>query len=268
MSTDATGTTERRYEGRTAIVTGAASGIGRAIAGAVVAEGGTVVATDIDADGLARLDADRLVTVAGDVADPSLPHRLLDTALAAGDGRIDALFNNAGIGSATPTVELADAEWRRVMDVNVDAVFRIARDVGAVMVRQGHGAILNTASVAGTFGLPGRVAYSTSKHAVVGMTKSLATEWGVHGIRVNALCPGLTETGFNAMLRTGTADGYWEKRKALVPMRRASQPEEQAEFALFMNSDRASYASGMILEVDGGSHALYSGYAVQRPQHQ
>jgi NAD(P)-dependent dehydrogenase (short-subunit alcohol dehydrogenase family) len=254
----------RRYEGRVAIVTGAASGIGRAIVEGLLAEGAFVVANDLNAEALESLADERLVTVAGDVSDPTTPSRLTEAALSLGQGRIHALFNNAGIGSSTPSLDLDPAEWRRVMDINVDAVFRLSVAVGRVMIDQGGGAILNTSSVAGTNGLPGRVAYVTSKHAVVGLTRALAVEWGVHGIRVNAICPGLTETGMSEWLRK-EAPEYWAAREAVVPLRRAGAASEQAAVALFLCSDDASYISGLIAEVDGGTHALYAGYTVSRP---
>ncbi|WP_461089905.1 SDR family NAD(P)-dependent oxidoreductase [Streptomyces incanus] len=190
---------------------------------------------------------------------------MVDSARDFGGGRIDALFNNAGVSRARPTAEVDDATWSHVMGVNNDAAFHVVTAVGRVMIEQGHGAVLNTASVAGTHGLPGNVPYVVSKHAVVGLTRALAVEWGVHGLRVNALCPGLTATGMNTRVRV-VSSGYWESREAVVPLRRAGTAEEQAAIALFLNSEEASYVSGLIAEVDGGTHALYAGYAVNRPE--
>lgn len=258
----------QRYAGKVAVVTGAASGIGLAIADGLLAEGATVVANDVNPEALAALAAgapgDRLVTMAADVAAPDTPTALVEAALDLGGGRLDALFNHAGIGSATAALDLGEDEWRRVMGINVDAAWRLAVAAGRVMVDQRGGAILNTASVAGTHGLPGRLAYVTSKHAVVGLTRALAVEWGPDGVRVNAICPGLTESGMSTRLRQ-TNPEYWSAREAVVPLRRAGHPHEQAETALFLCSDDASYVSGLVAEVDGGAHALYSGYTVSRP---
>jgi NAD(P)-dependent dehydrogenase (short-subunit alcohol dehydrogenase family) len=263
-----TSTHRRRYDGKVALVTGAGSGIGLAITRQLLAEGAWVLANDIDRQALDALTAEapseRIVTVAGDVSAPDLPQQLVDAALTAGGGRLDALFNHAGVGSARPALDLDDREWRRVMDVNVDAVYRLAVAAGRVMVDQGGGAILNTASIAGTHGLPGRLAYVASKHAVVGITRGLAVEWGQYGVRVNALCPGLTETAMSQRLREESPQ-YWEAREALVPLRRAGLADEQAATALFLNSDDAGYVSGLVAEVDGAAHALHSGYTVSRP---
>ncbi|MFB7560814.1 SDR family NAD(P)-dependent oxidoreductase [Streptomyces brevispora] len=253
-----------RYTGRVAVVTGAASGIGRAVVDGLVAEGALVVANDVSAGPLGELASDRVVTVTADVREPHAAQQLVGAARDLADGRIDALFNNAGISRPGRAAEIDEETWSHVMGVNNDAAFHVVTAVGRVMIEQGHGAVLNTASVAGTHGLPGNVPYVVSKHAVVGLTRALAVEWGVHGIRVNALCPGLTASGMNTRLRAADS-GYWEAREAVVPLRRAGTAEEQASVALFLNSPEASYVSGLIAEVDGGTHALYAGYAVNRP---
>ncbi|MFF1919784.1 SDR family NAD(P)-dependent oxidoreductase [Streptomyces sp. NPDC058221] len=253
-----------RYTGRVAVVTGAASGIGRAIVDGLVAEGALVVANDVSGGSLGELVSDRVVTVAADVREPHAAQQLVAAARDLAGGRIDALFNNAGISRPGRAEEVDEETWSHVMGVNNDAAFHVVTAVGRVMIEQGHGAVLNTASIAGTHGLPGNVPYVVSKHAVVGLTRALAVEWGVHGIRVNALCPGLTATGMNTRLRAADS-GYWQAREAVVPLRRAGTSEEQASVALFLNSSEASYVSGLIAEVDGGTHALYAGAVVNRP---
>lgn len=162
-----------------------------------------VVADDVSAGPLTELQGGRAVTIAADVREPGAAQQLVDAARDFGDSRIDALFNNAGVSRARPAAEVDDATWSHVMGVNNDAAFHVATAVGRVMIEQGHGAVLNTASVAGTHGLPGNVPYVVSEHAVVALTRALAVEWGVHGIRVNALCPGLTATGMTTRVRGG-----------------------------------------------------------------
>lgn len=253
-----------RFDGSVAVVTGAGSGIGRALVEGLLAEGAFVVANDLDVTSLAALGDDRLALVEGDVSLDSTVAAIAAAVAATEQGVAAALFNNAGIASTTPALEMTSAEWSRVMGVNVDAVFRLSVALGRGMIAAGRGAIVNTASIAGTHGLPDRSAYVVSKHALVGLTRALAVEWGPHGVRVNAFCPGLTETPINATLRAKAPD-YWAARERAVPLRRAGSAAEQAAFALHLASDDASYATGLVVEIDGGGHTLHSGYTVERP---
>lgn len=251
----------RRYEGRTAVVSGAASGIGLAITQRLLREGATVCATDINDAALRDMQAENLVTVAGDISDPMTTDRVIELAQSLNGGAIHALFNNAGISSISPAEDFEFSNWRRVMDVNLDAAFRLAQAAGRLMIAQGSGAILNTASPAGIAGIPNSIAYVASKHAIVGLTRALAVEWGKYGVRVNAICPGLTETGMNATLREEHPE-RWAQRESINPLRRGATQDEQAATALFLNSDEASYTNGQIAVVDGGQDAMFSGYAV------
>lgn len=251
----------RRYEGKVAIVTGAASGIGKAIAEQLSAEGAIVVANDLHPHALESVHGNQIHSVAADISDQATPDLLVAEALSVGTGRIDALFNNAGISVHGPAEDFDMADWRRVMDVNLDSAFLLSVAAGRIMIAQKGGAILNTASPAGIFGIPNSIAYVVSKHGLVGLTRGLAVEWGQYGVRVNAIAPGLTSTGMNTALRAEKPE-RWSGREANTPLRRGGEPSDQAAMALFLNSDEASYISGLIAPVDGGQHALFSGQAI------
>jgi NAD(P)-dependent dehydrogenase (short-subunit alcohol dehydrogenase family) len=251
----------RRYEGQVAIVTGAGSGIGRRITERLIEEGASVVANDVRESALEGLDAEFLATAVGDVSDPATADRLTESALAFGTGRIDALFNNAAMVLYKRAQDYTVEEWLRVMDVNLNSCFFVASAVGRIMIEQRSGAILNTASGAGLAGITDNIAYVASKHGVVGLTRALAVDWGPYGVRVNALAPGFTMTRMTEQFREQSPDLY-SARAAKVPLEgRAGQVDEQAAVALFLNSPEASYVSGLIAAVDGGTHALSAGYA-------
>lgn len=252
-----------RFKGRVAVVTGAASGIGKAIATAMVQEGTTVVANDISQERLDRLARELSVKcVVGDTSDPETARRIVEEALATA-GRVDILFNNAGIAKISPAEDFSVEDWRRIIDVNLSGYFYVAREVGRVMIRQRSGAILNIASTAGISGVPLNVAYTASKHGVVGLTRALAVEWARYGIRVNALCPGLTMTELVREVEA-QAPELFAARRARVLFGRPAEPEEQARVALFLVSDDAGYINGLVANVDAGNYSLYSGYDVPK----
>lgn len=254
----------QRYDGKTAIVTGAGSGIGLAMTERLLAEGAWVIANDLDVSALQARPDERLVAVAGDVTDPATGEVLAAAALDVGTGRVDALFNNAGITLFKPAEEYGIEEWDRVIAVNLSACWYVASAVGKVMIGQRRGAILNTASGAGLAGIANGVAYVASKHGVVGLTRALATDWGRFGIRVNALAPGFTMTAMSEVFRQQSPEAY-AARASRVPLHRAGEVAEQAAMALFLNSDESSYTSGLIAVVDGGTHALSAGYKPPAP---
>jgi len=251
----------QRFTDKVAIVTGAGSGIGRAIALGILDGGGSVVAGDIDADALGSLEhhAD-LAVVAGDIADPATARQLVATATG-GHGRVDIAVNNAGTIHAGAAETLTDENWQHSIDVNLTGTFFLAREAGLEMIRRRSGILLNVASMAGLAGVPENAAYVAAKHGVVGLTRGLATEWARYGIRVNALCPGLTETDIVAKMEAQAPD-MMDRRRRRIPVGRPATPSEQAAVALFLVSDEASYVNGLIANVDAGGHALYSGYAL------
>jgi NAD(P)-dependent dehydrogenase (short-subunit alcohol dehydrogenase family) len=252
-----------RFEGKTAIVTGAGAGIGRAVVAKLTEEGATVVACDLREERLADYaDRDRVLPVAADTADPATAERLVAAALERG-GSLDVVVNNAAIFITRPAEDYTDEDWRRNMAVNLDGYFYLARAAGRRMIEAGGGAIVNVASPAGMNGIPENIAYVASKHGVVGLTRALAIEWARYGIRVNAVSPGFTETEATKEFEAQNP-GMLKGRKARVLADRPGRTEEQANVIAFLAGDEASYVSGLIANVDHGSLALYSGYAVPR----
>ncbi len=239
---------EDRFTGRTAIVTGAASGIGAAITRALVQEGAQVLAADINAQAFTDTP-DNVVTHACDVADAKQVDAMVEAALAR-FGRVDMLFNNAGIGCLAETPDMDDETWERVFAVNVHAVLYACRATIPHMRQQGGGAIVNTASISGLYGDYSFTAYNASKGAVVNYTRSLAVDHGRDNIRVNALCPGfIQETGLTLGIE-GTPLG--ERWHQAIPMGRGGSAREMADVAVFLASDQASYMTGSIVVADGG----------------
>ncbi|BDG01425.1 GolD/DthD family dehydrogenase [Anaeromyxobacter oryzae] len=239
--------------GKTAIVTGGAGGIGLAIATLFAARGANQVLVGQKARvkevaaSLPGGDA-RHVGVMGDVADARSAAEVVDTALQR-FGRIDVLVNNAGISVVESAEVLREADFDRVMAVNVKGPFLMSQAVGKVMIRQGSGRIVNIASQAGVVALDRHLAYCTSKFALIGLTKVLALEWAKHGITVNAVSPTVVETPLGKRVWSGEA-GEAMKRK--IPTGRFAQPEEIAAAVLYLVSDVAGMINGENLVIDGG----------------
>ncbi len=261
----------RRLEGKVAIVTGAAGGIGRATARAFAAEGARIALVDVDAGGAASLRAE--LAAAGTPADEVLAigadvSREEDVAayverVVAELGTPSVLFNNAAIeGEIRPTHEYDPAIFERVLRINVfGAWLNLARVASAMLAAGEGGSIVNAASGAALRGLPNMSAYVASKHAVLGLTRTAAVELASSGIRVNAVCPGPTETRMmDSLERQHEAVGISpaEAHRALVaniPLGRYGRPEEIAELVLFLSSDAASFITGSALTIDGGRTA-------------
>lgn len=241
-----------RFAGKTVIVTGAASGIGRATASRVAREGGRVVAVDISAERLAELttalpDAD-IAVVAGDIT----RQEDVDAIVAAAEGRIDALANVAGINDDfSPLHETTDATWARVVGVNLTGTFMLSRAVLPAMIEAGRGSIVNIASEAGLRGNASGNAYTVSKHGVIGLTRSAAFMYGPQGIRVNAVAPGGVATGIPFPPNVSEAGSA-----RLAPFQRAiptvATAEQLAASITFLLSDDAVNINGVVLPSDGG----------------
>jgi len=242
--------------GKVAVVTGAASGIGRACVERFLAEGARVVAGDIDSDGLEQLAAAAdasLSVLPGDVADPATSEALADAAVET-YGAIDVFYANAGGSIPTPLTDLAFDELRAILALNLESVWHGAQAALARMIPRRSGCILATSSGAGLGAVEGLAAYGAAKSGVQALVKSLALEHGPLGIRACAIAPGPIATpGLLGYLDSlpGGRDAF----AAQLPLRRLGHPEEIAAAAAFLASDQASYISGVTLPVDGAVHA-------------
>lgn len=251
----ATDVIEGRFAGKTAIVTGAGSGIGRATALRLAREGARVVASDISQERLAELVAENpdldLVTVAGDISTEDA----VQAVVGAAGGRVDALANVAGIMDGfLPPAEMEDSTWERVFAVNVTAVMRLTRAVLPLMLEVGAGSIVNVSSEASLRGSASGAAYAASKHAVNGFTKSTAVFYKGKGIRANAVAPGAVATNIEAPFRSAFAAETIAPFFSIMPPPATS--EQLAASITWLLSDEASNVNGVILPCDGGWSAI------------
>ena len=240
-----------RFSGRTAVITGGASGLGKAVAARIVAEGGRVCLWDLDAEGLkaAAAEVGAAHAVALDVSDQAAVAAAAQAANAALGGRVDILVASAGITGATaPVHEYPLDSWRRVIDINLNGLFYCCREVAPFMIAGGYGRIVNVASVAGKEGNPNASAYSASKAAVIGFTKSLGKELATRGVIVNCLTPATFESPILDQL----PQSQIEYMRSKIPMGRLGEIEESAAMACFMASAECSFTTASTFDTSGG----------------
>lgn len=237
--------------GKLAVVTGAASGIGAAIAEGFAAKGARVALLDmnLDAAGARATSLPDARAFACNVTDPASIAEAV-AAIRAEMGEIDILVNSAGIVDLAPAEEISDTAWTRTIEVNLTGSFLMAREVGRAMIAAGRGGrVVNLASQAGSVAIDGHVAYCASKFGIIGVTKTLALEWGRHGITVNSISPTVVLTDLGRKAWDGPKG---EAMKAQIPAGRFAEPHEIAAAAVFLASDEAAMINGADLLVDGG----------------
>ena len=242
----------QKLQNKVAIITGAASGIGRATAILFLQHGARVFLVDLPNQSLVGEfeDYEHARTLEIDITDVDAPDRIVDGAVEAFGG-LDILMNNAGIAVGADFEATDDATWDRIMNVNVNAMFKISRRAVPHIRQRGRGRIINVGSIMSDMGGPGLAAYGASKHAVAGLTKGMAVDLGKYQITVNYLQPGAIVTALSEpFFKDPEFKAYWENK---APVGRLGQPEDVAEAALFLASDEADFVSGVGFNVDGGA---------------
>ena len=248
-----------RYKDKIVLITGSGSGIGKAAALAFAKEGATLIVSDInDENGLNTVseitnNKGKATFFKADVSNYQMVTDLMNF-IVEKFGRLDVAINNAGVGGDFAKItDLTVKSWDKTMSVNSTGVFYCIKNQIPIMLKQGGGVILNTSSIAGIRGLPNATAYSASKHAVIGITKTVAMEYAKNNIRVNAICPVFTVTPmFDPEAMDKLKSGISEKLKANVPMKRFANVMEQVSTMLWLCSDEASFITGQAISVDGG----------------
>jgi NAD(P)-dependent dehydrogenase (short-subunit alcohol dehydrogenase family) len=253
-----------------AVVTGAARGIGRRVALTLAERGYAVAANDLEVpegtlDELAWIGNGAL-SIPGDVADEDAVRGMVE-AVVGRFGRVDVLVNNAGISLISPAEETSLSAWHHVLNVNLTGPFLMSREFGKAMLEQGSGSIVNVSSVAGLLGIADRAAYNASKHGLVGLTRTLAAEWGGRGVRVNAVCPAWVKTEMD--LEDQAGGGYTDEDiVGRVPMGRFAKPEDVARAVAFLaDPGQSAFVNGHTLTVDGGWFADGSWESLRRHKH-
>ena len=241
-------------EGKTALITGAARGIGKAIALKFASEGANIAFTDLVIDDNAKATEQEIaafgVKAKGFASDASNfeATKAIVAEIQKEFGRIDILVNNAGITKDGLLLRMSEEQWDRVIGINLKSAFNFTRNVVPVMFSQRSGSIINLASVVGVHGNAGQANYAASKAGMIALAKSVAQEMGPRGIRANAIAPGFIETAMTAAL----PEKIREEWKMKIPARRGGKPEDIADVATFLASDLSSYVTGQVIQVDGG----------------
>jgi 3-oxoacyl-[acyl-carrier protein] reductase len=243
-------------EGKTALITGAARGIGKAIALRYASEGANIAFTDLVIDENAKATENEIAAFgtkvkgyASDASDFEETHKVVDEIIK-DFGRIDILINNAGITRDGLMLRMTEQQWDMVIKVNLKSAFNFIHAVTPLMMRQKSGSIINMSSVVGLSGNAGQANYSASKAGLIGLTKSMAKEIGSRNIRVNAIAPGFIITDMTGALSEEVRKQWAEQ----IPLRRGGTPEDVANVALFLGSELSSYVSGQVISVCGGMH--------------
>ncbi|WP_333678972.1 SDR family oxidoreductase [Dyella sp.] len=242
-----------RLSGKYALITAAGAGIGRATALAFAKEGAKILATDINAEALASLAAEH-ASIATRTLDVTQAEQI--QALVTESAPFDVLFNCAGYVHAGTILDTDEVSWRRSFAINVDSMFHLCKAVLPSMLERGKGSIINMSSVASSIkGVPNRFAYTATKAAVIGLTRSIAADYVTRGVRCNAICPGTVKTpslGDRVRALAGDEDSNWRSFVQRQPMGRLGEPEEIAALALYLASDESSFTTGTVHVIDGG----------------
>ena len=240
-------------ENKTALITGAARGIGKQIALAFAREGANIAFTDLELNDQAQATRDEIAALgvkvafyASNAADFEAAHHVVE-AVVADFGRLDIMVNNAGITRDTLLMRMTEQMWDQVIQVNLKSAFNFTHAVTPVMMRQRSGSIISLSSVVGLNGNAGQANYAASKAGIIALTKSVAKELGSRGVRANAIAPGFIITDMTKALSEETLKSF----VSMIPMKRGGEPEDVAKVALFLASDLSSYVSGQVIQVNG-----------------